>query len=120
MTAPLTRLTIYTKHMDAMVAFYETHFGFTALHDPQDRIVELQPRDGGAILQLHPAGKAQKMGQVLVKLCFDVEDIEGFCARAAEHGLMFSRPHKADGYRFANAKDPSGNSISITSRAFRR
>ncbi|HEX8049272.1 MAG TPA: VOC family protein, partial [Rhizobium sp.] len=28
--------------------------------------------------------------------------------------------HQADGYVFANAKDPSGNPIAISSRAFRR
>lgn len=118
-TPPLTRLTIYTRRMDQMVEFYETHFGYVAHFDPEDRIVELIPPNGGAILMFHPLAKSQKEGQVLVKLGFDVEDIDGFREKAVEHGLEFGPIHKADGYRYSNAKDPSGNSISITSRGFR-
>lgn len=68
---------------------------------------------------IHPAGKAQKMGQSLVKMVFDVEDVAAFCARCAGEGLEFGPLHQADGYVFANAKDPCGNSISVSSRAFR-
>ncbi|CTQ54386.1 hypothetical protein LP7551_02919 [Roseibium album] len=68
---------------------------------------------------LHKAGKGQKLGQVLVKLVFDVEDIPGFCKDAQSKGLNFGSIHEADGYTFANAKDPDGNSIQISSRAFR-
>ena len=68
---------------------------------------------GGARLLIHPASKGQKLGQVLVKLVFDVADVPGFCAAAARDGLRFGPIHQADGYAFANAKDPSGNAISI-------
>ena len=116
---PLNRLVIYAKDVEEMVRFYETHFAFRALRIPGDRIVELVAQDGGASIMLHPAGKAQKMGQVLVKLVFDVEDVEGFCRRAGENELDFGPIHKADGYAYANAKDPCLNSISVSSRAFR-
>ena len=69
---------------------------------------------------LHPLGRGRKGGQSVVKLVFDVPDVEGFCARAAERGLAFGAMHKADGYVFANARDPAGNSISVSSRAYRR
>ncbi len=68
---------------------------------------------------LHPASKGQKPGQALVKLVFDVEDVEGFCAESKTRGLAFGPLHKADGYMFANAKDPSGNTVSVSGRAFR-
>jgi hypothetical protein len=69
---------------------------------------------------LHPAAKGQRAGgQTAVKLVFDVEDVEAFCARCAENGLRFGVIHKADGYVFANAKDPCQNAISVSSRAFR-
>jgi hypothetical protein len=51
---------------------------------------------------------------------FDVEDVETFCATAKENGLNFGTIHRADGYVFANAKDPSGNSVQVSSRAFAR
>ncbi len=117
MIAPLTRIILYVKDIEAMVQFYETHFGFVSHRDPADRIVEL--RGSGASLMLHPAAKSQKMGQALVKLVFDVEDVEAFRARAAKEGLNFGKVHAGDGYVFANAKDPCSNSIQVSSRAFR-
>lgn len=115
----LTRLVIYTHQTDAMVAFYSRNFGYTEQNDPADRIVELCPPGPGAILMLHPAAKGQKAGQALVKLVFDVADVAGFVTQSAARGLDFGALHQADGYVFANAKDPSGNSTSISSRAFR-
>lgn len=114
----LNRLTLYTRRIDEMVAFYGRHFGYHAYQEPGDRIVELQPSGSGAILQLHPLAKSQKEGQVIVKLGFDVEDVEAFVATAAAQGLKFAKPFKANGYMFANAKDPSKNNISVSSRAF--
>ncbi|MGY5808544.1 VOC family protein [Rhizobium sp. LEGMi198b] len=117
---PLGRLVLYARDVDATISFYEKHFGFKPLRQDGDRIVELLAPDGGANLMIHPAGKAQKMGQVLVKLVFDVEDVEAFRAKCAGNGLEFGPLHQADGYVYANAQDPCGNSISISSRAFRR
>jgi predicted enzyme related to lactoylglutathione lyase len=116
---PLGRIVLYVRDVEATLAFYERHFGYARSQDEGDRIVELVSQDGGANLMIHPAGKAQKMGQVLVKLVFDVEDVEAFCAGAAANGLAFGPVHRADGYCYANAKDPSGNAISVSSRAFR-
>lgn len=116
---PLGSLTLYTRKTDEMVAFYARYFGYQAFQEKGDRIVELRPPcAGGVILHLHPLAKSQKPGQVLVKLGFWVEDVETFAANAAKTGLMFGKPFKANGYLFANAKDPAQNPISITSRAF--
>ncbi|MEM6760006.1 MAG: VOC family protein [Pseudomonadota bacterium] len=113
---PLARLTLYMRKMHEIVAFYALHFGYTAWGDPADRIVELRPPGPGAILHLHPMAKGQKAGQVLVKLGFEVDDVPTFIAQAATRGLRFGKPFRGDGYLFANAKDPAGNSISVTSR----
>lgn len=69
---------------------------------------------------IHPAGKGQKSGQSLVKLVLDVKDVAGFCADCKKDGLLFSFLHQADGYVFANARDPAGNAISVSSRAYRK
>jgi predicted enzyme related to lactoylglutathione lyase len=116
---PINRIILYAHDVEATVRFYEKHFGFQALHEPGDRIVELIPGDGGASLMVHQAAKGQRRGQSLVKLVFDIGDVEAFCARSAAEGLMFGAIHSADGYVFANAKDPSDNPISVSSRAFR-
>ena len=57
------------------------------------------------------------MGQALVKLNFDVDDAAAFARAAKKRGLEFGPLHDGMGYVFANAKDPSGNSISISGRA---
>ena len=69
---------------------------------------------------LHPASAKQKQGQSVVKLVFDVDDVAAFITEAAENGLKFGALHQADGYVFANAKDPNGNSVSVSSRASRK
>lgn len=119
MAASLGRLVIYTSKIDQMADFYAKHFGFSVLRADDDRIVELRAHSSGMALLLHPAAAKQKEGQVLVKLVFDVEDVPAFCEAARADGLDFGKVHKAGGYEFANAKDPSKNSIQVSSRAFR-
>jgi predicted enzyme related to lactoylglutathione lyase len=116
----LNRVLLYAKNVEVTVAFYEKHFGFKASREEGDRIVELVPPHGGAIIMVHAAAKSVKQGQVTVKLVFDVEDVEGFVQNAVRNGLKFGTLHRYDGYLSANGKDPNGNSISVSSRAFRK
>lgn len=118
MRPSLSRILLYVKDVRTTCAFYTRHFDFECKLQPDDRIAELISPHGGAILMVHQAAKSVKTGQVTVKLVFDIEDIEAFKARCAKQGLTFGSSHRADGYSFANAKDPDGNSISITSRSF--
>lgn len=113
------RLIIYASNVEATARFYERFFGFKANREPGDRIVELVSPNGGGIIMLHPAARGQRRGQSIVKLVFDIEDVEAFCLQCARDGLTFGPIHIAEGYEFANAKDPCENSISISSRAFR-
>ena len=77
----------------------------------------MRHRARGVTLNLHPLAKSQKEGQVLVKLSFEVADVEAFIREAASKGLTFGKPFKGDGYLFANTKDPAKNSVAISSRA---
>lgn len=118
MSAQLGRVIIYTKRPDALAAFYCKFFGFDVLRLEGDRIVELVSPGSGGNIMLHPMSPGRKEGQTLVKLVFDVRDVEAFCRDAEREGLKFGAIHQADGYCFANAKDPAKNSISVSSRAF--
>ncbi|MCY4336322.1 MAG: VOC family protein [Litoreibacter sp.] len=118
MSAPLGRIIIYTKKLDEVAEFYCKYFDFEALRLESDRIVELVSQGAGSSILLHPMSAGRKDGQTLVKLVFDVEDVEAFCRDAKRKGLTFGSIHQADGYCFANAKDPAKNSISVSSRAF--
>lgn len=118
MSAQLGRIIIYTKRTEELVAFYSQYFGFEVLRVAGDRIVELISHGTGANILLHPISTGRKDGQAHVKLVFDVEDVEGFCNAAKERGLQFGSIHRADGYDFANTKDPANNSVSVSSRAY--
>jgi predicted enzyme related to lactoylglutathione lyase len=120
MPLALNRVTLYARDVEGTVAFYEKHFGFQVLRLPGDRIVELVALNGGANIMVHAAAKGVKTGQVTVKLVFDVQDVAGFCETSARNGLVFGAEHRADGYSYANAKDPCGNNIAVSSRAFRK
>ncbi|WP_420336544.1 VOC family protein [Roseibium sp.] len=118
-SAGLNRIILYVRDVDISASFYAFFFGFKVQTTPTDRITELVPENGGVHLLLHKAGKAQKLGQVAVKLVFDVADVSAFREQAAKKGLKFGTIHKADGYEFSNAKDPDGNALQVSSRAFK-
>lgn len=120
MTAALGTIIIYARDMQKTAAFYSTHFGFKTSGKVVEGLIELQGQRGGAGILIHQAAKSVKLGQAGVKLSFDVQDIDAFIAQAAANGLKFGAVHQAHGYSFANAKDPDQNSISISSRTFRK
>ena len=117
----VTRVILYARDIDRMVAFYTTHFGYVLSREPDsdDRLTELRPKGEGVILLLHRAGKGQKQGQVQVKLVFDADDVDTARAALIAAGLDVGPVHRADGYGFANLKDPAGNAIQISDRAAR-
>jgi predicted enzyme related to lactoylglutathione lyase len=117
---PISRIVLYAQDMGETIRFYEEHFGFVSTQQEGDRMVELAHPEGGVNLMIHKAGRGQRDGQSVVKLVFDVEDVENFHATCKRKGLAFGTLHRGDGYLFANARDPSNNPISISSRAFRQ
>ena len=119
MGAALNKILIYARDTRRTAEFYQRFFGFAVAADEGDGILELASPSGGACILIHQAAKSVKLGQVGVKLVFDVKDIEAFKQNCAALGLKFGSTHQADGYAFANAKDPDNNSVSISSRAYR-
>lgn len=116
----LGTIMIYARDMQRSAAFYRTHFGFETTGEVVEGLIELHAPDGGVGILVHQAAKSVKLGQAGVKLCFHVPDVEAFKAQAWAQGLEFGPTHQAKGYAFANAKDPDGNAVSISSRAFRQ
>jgi hypothetical protein len=97
--------------------FYADHFGYIVESGslPGWRVLS---GGAGCTLSLHQAAKTQKSGAA-IKIVFAVPDVQRFIADRHSAGLKFGAIHQADGYVFANAKDPAGNSISVSDRAFR-
>jgi predicted enzyme related to lactoylglutathione lyase len=119
MNLALSTVIIYARDMHKSAAFYTTHFGFQTTGEIREGLIELESKTGGANILIHQAAKSVKLGQAGVKLSFSIKDVEGFVAAAAKHGLKFGAIHQANGYQFANTKDPDKNSVSVSSRAFR-
>lgn len=110
---------LYARDMQHSADFYRTHFGLETTGQVVEGLIELNAPQGGASILIHQAAKSVKLGQAGVKLCFHVPDVEAFKAQALAQDLAFGPTHQANGYAFANAKDPDGNAVSISSRAFR-
>jgi len=119
MQVVLNTIMIYAKDMKRTADFYKEHFGFHTSGDVVEGLIELTSQPSGTTLLIHQAAKSLKLGQASVKLVFSVKDIEGFKVKSAECGLVFGSIHQANGYEFANAKDPDKNTVSISSRAYR-
>ncbi|MET3118077.1 putative enzyme related to lactoylglutathione lyase [Undibacterium sp. GrIS 1.8] len=118
MNPQLNAIMIYAKDIQKTADFYQQFFGFSSKPESEG-LVELVSPDGSTMILIHQAAKSLKLGQAGVKLVFSVLDIEAFKAQSLERGLAFSSTHQANGYQFANAKDPDNNSVSISSRAYR-
>jgi predicted enzyme related to lactoylglutathione lyase len=119
MNSKLGTVIIYARDMKKTAAFYSDHFGLKTTGEVIEGLIELHAANGGAGILIHQAAKSVKLGQVGVKLSFHVPDVKAFAVAAAERGLKFGAVHEANGYQFANAKDPDKNSVSISSRAYR-
>ncbi len=119
MPPTLHAIMIYVRDMGRTADFYQRYFGLTSSGEVEG-LIELSSPDGGSVILIHQAAKSLKLGQVAVKLVFAVEDVEAFKAKSPALGLAFGSTHQANGYAFANAKDPDKNSISISSRAYRK
>jgi predicted enzyme related to lactoylglutathione lyase len=114
---PLNKIVIYARDIKKTATFYERFFGFEARTDPDGGIIELVSKDSGANILIHQAAKSIKLGQVGVKLVFQVDDVELFKQQSEKLGLKFGSTHSNADYSFANAKDPDKNSVCVSSRA---
>jgi predicted enzyme related to lactoylglutathione lyase len=114
----IVRLVVYVKDIPKVAAFYQKHFGLIPLPSLEKDWLELRPASGGCTIALHQASKAQKSGAA-IKITFGVVDVRRFVAERACAGLRFGSIHEVQGFEFANARDPAGNSISVSSRGLK-
>jgi catechol 2,3-dioxygenase-like lactoylglutathione lyase family enzyme len=119
MDAILDGVTIYARDVQKTADFYRRFFGYLGPSEIVEGLIVLTSPNGGAGITILQAAKSVKLGQVGVKLSFSVCDVEAFKLESEGRGLKFGSTHLANGYSFANAKDPDKNSVSISSRAYR-
>jgi predicted enzyme related to lactoylglutathione lyase len=116
---PVARIILYVKNIPKVAAFYEKHFGLVPRPGASAGWIELAGPSGGCTIALHQASKGQKSGAAM-KIVFAVADVSAFCAMQKRAGLKFGPIHDAGDFAYANAKDPAGNAISISSRGSKR
>ena len=114
----LVRVILYVHDIKKVAAFYQTHFGIMPLPGAEAGWLELGAPGGGCAIALHQASVAQKRGSE-IKLVFGVRDVPAFKADREANGLKLGVIHQAKGFQFANAKDPAGNVIQISSRGLK-
>lgn len=114
----VTRVILYVRDIAKVGAFYQKHFGFKVLPETEVGWREMASAAGGCTIALHQAAVSQKRGSE-IKIVFAVSDVRAFKAQQAALGLKFGVVHEAPHHEFANAKDPAGNSIQISSRGLK-
>lgn len=118
MAPAITRIILYVKDIPKVAAFYQRHFAMTPLPSEEKGWLELTSGDGACRIALHQAAATQKSGAAM-KVVFGVDDVRKFAKAREKDGLKFGPIHDPGHFQFANAKDPAGNSISISSRGLR-
>ena len=115
---PVSCVVLYVKDIPKVAAFYERCFGMTPLPGATKGWMQLASPSGGCVIALHQAAVTQRSGAAM-KLVFGVADVRAFKSAKEKQGLKFGVVHvvrEGPGHEFCNAKDPAGNSISISSR----
>jgi predicted enzyme related to lactoylglutathione lyase len=118
MPLPISSVVLYVRDIPKVASFYERYFGYVTMPGALPGWRVLVGPEGGCSIALHKAAKTQKSGAAM-KIVFAVPDVASFVAEGAKSGLKFGVVHNADGYCYSNAKDPAGNSISVSDRIFR-
>ena len=118
MAIPIVRAILYVKNIPKVADFYQRHFGLCPLPPNEKGWLEMTSEAGGCTLALLQASAAQKSGAA-IKLVFGVADVRKFKSEREQQGLKFGPIHNAGNFEFANAKDPAGNSVQISSRGLK-
>jgi predicted enzyme related to lactoylglutathione lyase len=114
----IMRVILYVRDIPKVAAFYQRFFRMRPLPGASKGWVELAGPAGGCTVALHQAAVSQKSGAAM-KLVFGVVDVRAFRKAKEKEGLKCGVIHQVpegDGFEFFNAKDPAGNSISVSSR----
>jgi len=112
---PIVRVILYVRDLPKVANFYQKHFGMKPLPSDDAGWLELESNSGDCNIALHRAASSQKSGAA-IKIVFGVSNVRQFMKERETERLKFGPIHDTGTFEFANAKDPAGNSIQISSR----
>jgi predicted enzyme related to lactoylglutathione lyase len=116
---PIARIILYVRDIPKVAAFYQKLFAMHPLPGASDGWLELAGDTPGCTIALHRASVAQKSGAA-IKIVFGVIDVKAFKEAKEKQGMKLGVIHQVEGFEFCNARDPAGNSISISSRGLKK
>lgn len=118
MVPSISRVILYVKDIPRVASFYQRHFGMKSIPSTHKGWLELTSGPDACNVALHQAAISQKSGAA-VKIVFGIADVKAFVREKAREGLSFGPIHDAGEFEYANAKDPAGNSIQVSSRGLK-
>jgi predicted enzyme related to lactoylglutathione lyase len=115
MAYTISRIILFVNDVQTVAKFYQKHFGLEPVGAEEDGWLELAA--GGCNLALHRGRLPPDASRVTpAKIVFAVDDVHAAVAQFAKKGLKFGKVHEWNGFAFADARDPEGNPIQISSR----
>jgi catechol 2,3-dioxygenase-like lactoylglutathione lyase family enzyme len=116
----LAQAILFVHDAAAMQAFYEGLGLHVIDGDAAGGFVRLADLDGGGVLALHTSkavgpGDAPRV-DTAIKLCFQVDDVDGERAKLVARGVEMRDPHRFESIAFCDGIDPEGNIFQITTR----
>ncbi len=110
---------IYTRDVQKSLDFYHGALGFEVLEEfrggPRLVYARLRPSGGDTTIALHLTAPNEELRTGGVRLYFEVEALEEFCASLEAKGVRFTKPPAVMpwGWKHAYLDDPDGHEISL-------
>jgi catechol 2,3-dioxygenase-like lactoylglutathione lyase family enzyme len=113
----LNHAMIYTADLSRALKFYRDALGFRMIERYPGTYARLQSPTGTTTIALHllDAGQEMDAGREGLRLYFEVEGLDEFCAALREKGIKFDQmPQDMPwGWKHAYLRDPDGHQISL-------
>ena len=115
----LNHAMIYTRDVDRSLAFYHGLLGLAILETfrggPRLVYARLKLPAGDSTIALHLLEPGKELHTGGVRLYFEIEQLDAFCAELTKAGAVFSKlPAMMPwGWRHAYLNDPDGHEVSL-------
>ena len=126
MTLTFNHAMVYSRDVEASLAFYAGQLGFEILEEfrggPKLVYARLKSPAGDTTFALHLAEQQTELKTGGVRLYFEVRDLDRFCKRLEANGVKFSQSPKLMpwGWKHAYLDDPDGHEVSLYSAGAKR
>jgi catechol 2,3-dioxygenase-like lactoylglutathione lyase family enzyme len=108
---------IYTARFPQALEFYRDRLGFKVIDEYPGGYARMQSPGGRTTIALHglEAGQGMDAAQEGLRLYFEIQGLDAFCARLVAQGVKLDKmPEDMPwGWRHAYLRDPDGHELSF-------